>query len=556
MPNSRGARDQKTYKVQPSRAYPVNTAPTLYEDEGEDGYSYTTPREQFERDYPPPQPRPHRNSHLRDRDPNRKYDSDERAVSSHRRRESGPSSSLRQPDDFRDDDLRYKGDRPGEYSDAEGGRSHRSRRPQSLRVPVSLHQDTDRRYSPEISDRDYGRSSRYRDSERLDDEPSYSSDRENYRPSSHYERHRYRVNDSQESRERSSKAPQVAAVGLSGVAASGLAGALVKHSRGKDEDSDSAEARDARPRRRHQRDRSYDPRYGREQEEDESRVDPSKDRRRTDDRARDRKAAPRGEDRSRKDWADGGERTQSGSDPADDTQEDSHRARRKHRHRHRQDDHRRRRHSKPDDDRSASSSDKNLSDERAGVRKLTKKDRTRRDSSQDEPDQSYRSHKHVSEHREVPSGQEKTAGTQESDQKAESDTDRASRLQLVEPAKTKDAEVKPTKGILKPARQVPFPEDPNPTREGVAPLKDANKKGIPPGARWTKVNRMLVNPAALDAAHERYEERADYVIVLRVLSREEIEKLAEQTKKIRGEQGFGLVLFLSQDCENPFRVGP
>jgi hypothetical protein len=93
----------------------------------------------------------------------------------------------------------------------------------------------------------------------------------------------------------------------------------------------------------------------------------------------------------------------------------------------------------------------------------------------------------------------------------------------------------PLKGILK-IRTTPFPEDPNAIREGVAPLKDAGKQGIPPGARWTKIDRRLVNPAALEEAHERFEERPDYVIVLRVLTREEIQKFAEKTQEIRGKR--------------------
>lgn len=91
----------------------------------------------------------------------------------------------------------------------------------------------------------------------------------------------------------------------------------------------------------------------------------------------------------------------------------------------------------------------------------------------------------------------------------------------------------PPKGILKPPRDK-FPEEPNPVREGVAPLKDANKKGIPPGARWTKIDRRIVNPAALEAGNERFEERADCVIVLRVLSKEEIQAYAVKTQEIRG----------------------
>lgn len=90
----------------------------------------------------------------------------------------------------------------------------------------------------------------------------------------------------------------------------------------------------------------------------------------------------------------------------------------------------------------------------------------------------------------------------------------------------------PPRGILKTPTDK-FPEEPNPVREGVAPLKDAHKKGIPPGARWTKIDRRLVNPAALEAGRERFEERSDYVIVLRVLSKEEIQAYAVKTQEIR-----------------------
>ncbi|KIX09176.1 uncharacterized protein Z518_00255 [Rhinocladiella mackenziei CBS 650.93] len=92
----------------------------------------------------------------------------------------------------------------------------------------------------------------------------------------------------------------------------------------------------------------------------------------------------------------------------------------------------------------------------------------------------------------------------------------------------------PPKSILKPPRER-FPEDENPIREGVAPLRDRNttKEGIPPEARWTKISRALVNPEALERAHERFEARSDYVIVLRVLTRDEIVRLAEITKLIR-----------------------
>ena len=97
------------------------------------------------------------------------------------------------------------------------------------------------------------------------------------------------------------------------------------------------------------------------------------------------------------------------------------------------------------------------------------------------------------------------------------------------------------KGILKPPREK-FPEEPSTVREGVAPL-DAAKKGIPPEARWTRINRRLVNPEALEMEGVRFEEFADHVIVLKVLSPEEIAKFTKLTHEIRErrrlEQGDG-----------------
>lgn len=103
-------------------------------------------------------------------------------------------------------------------------------------------------------------------------------------------------------------------------------------------------------------------------------------------------------------------------------------------------------------------------------------------------------------------------------------------VQIVTPPKEAPPAVK---GILRKPTQK-FPEDPEPIREGVAPHKDALKgKDIPVGARWTRIDRRLVNPEALEQAKERFEERMDCVIVLRVLTKQEIQKLADRTKKIR-----------------------
>lgn len=91
----------------------------------------------------------------------------------------------------------------------------------------------------------------------------------------------------------------------------------------------------------------------------------------------------------------------------------------------------------------------------------------------------------------------------------------------------------PRKGILKPPKEK-FPEEPAPIREGVAPLKYAKLDGIPADARWTKISRNIVSPEALKLGMERFEAREDFVIVLRVLSRDEIQGYADVTQRIRG----------------------
>lgn len=111
-------------------------------------------------------------------------------------------------------------------------------------------------------------------------------------------------------------------------------------------------------------------------------------------------------------------------------------------------------------------------------------------------------------------------------------------VRVVSPPRDKD-DRKPIKGILKQPKPQ-FPEEPNPVREGVAPHKDDKTKGnVPPGARWTKISRKLVNPEALTIGKERFEVRDDFVIVLRVLNKEEIEAYTAATAQLRG----GLLLF-------------
>lgn len=106
-------------------------------------------------------------------------------------------------------------------------------------------------------------------------------------------------------------------------------------------------------------------------------------------------------------------------------------------------------------------------------------------------------------------------------------------VRVVSPPREKE-EKKPIKGILKQPKPQ-FPEEPNPIREGVAPHKDdKTKANVPPGARWTKISRKMVNPEALTIGKERFEVRDDFVIVLRVLSKDEIQAYADATAQLRG----------------------
>ncbi|KAI5921845.1 hypothetical protein F4810DRAFT_313037 [Camillea tinctor] len=105
-------------------------------------------------------------------------------------------------------------------------------------------------------------------------------------------------------------------------------------------------------------------------------------------------------------------------------------------------------------------------------------------------------------------------------------------VRVVSPPREK-GEQKPLKGILK-TPSAKFPEDNNPVREGVAPHKDdKTKKDVPNGARWTKISRRMVNPEALSIGKERFEVRDDFVIVLRVLSKDEIQAYAIATAQLR-----------------------
>lgn len=77
------------------------------------------------------------------------------------------------------------------------------------------------------------------------------------------------------------------------------------------------------------------------------------------------------------------------------------------------------------------------------------------------------------------------------------------------------------------------PDGPESIQDDLSSFEIEPAKIVPPNARWTKIDRRLVNPQALEEAKERFEERLDCVIVLRVLTKVEIQTLANRTRDIR-----------------------
>ena len=97
------------------------------------------------------------------------------------------------------------------------------------------------------------------------------------------------------------------------------------------------------------------------------------------------------------------------------------------------------------------------------------------------------------------------------------------------------------KSILRKPRDK-FPEHPDDVREGVAPHREMPKKDVPANARWTKINRKLVNPESLEQDGIRFNEYVDHVIVLKAMDLEEIEKYARKTAEIREKRQLSMAI--------------
>jgi hypothetical protein len=462
-------------------AYPIPQSRPPIRIEEED-VSYTGPREQFARDYP--QRRPRGDSYTRSERPVSVMGPQDWKPVRERRdiRDLGPPPSasrqferLDRPDNSR---------RLGHESDSD---RDAVRRRNSTKNPV-LHQSKDEDYdrrqvAKQNRDRyeDDGRHLREREHEKLN-RPVEPRRILRSRESSPAEPRRIPRSRDSSPEQRSGMSKGLAAVGLGGLAAAGLAGARHKDARDKAEKVEESDS-DRRNERRRRKHRERDP------EEDEDTLVEHGHR-------ADRQIVEENTNGRVEDIAEDGHK---------------HRKHRRRRHRHRDEN----------DQEVASESSSEKPVKFSAREETVPRGMEESDISDSDP-----------RPRDITKEVLLTGLDQRTISPGEDEDDRPRRVALVEPPK--DEERPKPKSILK-QRLTPFPEDLNPVREGVAPLKEAGKEGVPPGARWTKINRVLVNPEALEKSKLRFEERDDYVIVLRVLTKEEIAKLAEKTREIRGK---------------------
>ncbi|MCJ1387908.1 hypothetical protein MMC18_000751 [Xylographa bjoerkii] len=98
------------------------------------------------------------------------------------------------------------------------------------------------------------------------------------------------------------------------------------------------------------------------------------------------------------------------------------------------------------------------------------------------------------------------------------------------PAPDKDSMA--IKSALKAPGEI-FPEHRNAIHDRVSSLKYSP---TPKNARWTKIDRELVNPEALDSGSEKYDVHDDHVVVQGVLTKEGVEVYAQSTRTIRDQR--------------------
>jgi hypothetical protein len=113
----------------------------------------------------------------------------------------------------------------------------------------------------------------------------------------------------------------------------------------------------------------------------------------------------------------------------------------------------------------------------------------------------------------------------------------------------------PLKSILKQHR-ADFSEVPNPNRKNVASNKDDEKtKGIPLVSKWTKISRHVVSPEALINGRERFKIKHDLIIVLRELTKEEVQAYILATAVLKDRANAGTSKTDSSPAYDPTETG-
>lgn len=480
------------------------------------GYEYTDRREQMYKDTAP-RARPRRDSSVSTRErPLSMTVLEDYPRISQSSRDTGPpvamqtrgfanvgrSGSVRQGQRVRDDDFVSR-DYPREDYDTSQGR-------RSSRAPVSLHQTPVEPYYQEDLKGNTDRHHRRHHKHAFDDERSDVNtnlrddldDKGNDDRKRHHEKSHHRDHDDKDDRDRRTRddpprhkrdrGDEISANGLLASAAASAAAAGVT----------------AEGVRRHRRDH----------DRDDKTVEPLKERTRDDDR--DRLLAVQ----------DALENTSIGTEVSDEDRRERHRRRRREREEKEAEDRKR----------EAAQTMPQFAPQVVPLEPLPAENMLQEQGSHERPahhksvntEEMPRSSRHHRRHHSHTHEKDSYSDDSTSDDLPEG---RQRQVRVVDPSEDPREPEQPIKSILRQPREK-FPEDPAPIREGVAPLKDAGAKGIPPNARWTKIDRKLVNPEALEEGNERFEERPDYVIVLRVLKKEDIEAYALKTQEIRGKR--------------------
>ncbi|TGO24580.1 hypothetical protein BPAE_0099g00160 [Botrytis paeoniae] len=92
----------------------------------------------------------------------------------------------------------------------------------------------------------------------------------------------------------------------------------------------------------------------------------------------------------------------------------------------------------------------------------------------------------------------------------------------------------PSSGNIPRDSTIPIPIPTSILKSKIAP--DSSGHEIPQGAKWTKVKRSLISPEVLMKDGRRFEARPEFVAILGILTKEEIQQYAERSHVLREER--------------------